>query len=118
MIFRHQRNSAMSRFWLSVVIGLFLLVQPASAQTDDTSAEYVRKNYTRQSHKIAMRDGAHLHTTVYSPRDTSKKYPLIMTRTPYGIGPYDEKFHRFSLGPNKYFAREGYIFVYQDVRGC
>src|SRR5438876_4557139 len=40
-----------------------------------------------------------------------------MTRTPYSIGPYEEDIYRFTLGPNKHFVKEGYIFVYQDVRG-
>jgi putative CocE/NonD family hydrolase len=40
-----------------------------------------------------------------------------MMRTPYGIHPYEEDKYRFSLGPNRNFIKEGYIFVYQDVRG-
>jgi hypothetical protein len=64
-----------------------------------------------------MRDGIHLHTIVYTPKDATQKHPIIMMRTPYGIHPYDEDKHRFTLGPNKHFVKEGYIFVYQDVRG-
>ena len=40
-----------------------------------------------------------------------------MTRTAYGIAPYGPTTTAPSLGPNAEFANEGYIFVYQDVRG-
>jgi putative CocE/NonD family hydrolase len=101
----------MTRFLLlaSCILTLWL---PAS-----TRAQEFRANYTRASHRIKMRDGAQLFTIVYAPKDKSQTYPILMTRTPYGIPPYEEGIYRFSLGPNKYFAKEGYIFVYQDVRG-
>ena len=35
------------------------------------------------------------------PKDTAEKYPFLMTRTPYGIGPYKtEEQYRSNLGPN------------------
>jgi hypothetical protein len=105
----------MTRTWLIVTCTILLYIPPAFAQ--DLPASYIKDNYTRQSHKIPMRDGTHLFTIVYSPKDASQKYPLIMMRTPYGIPPYEEDKHRFTLGPNKHFVKEGYIFVYQDVRG-
>ena len=40
-----------------------------------------------------------------------------MTRTAYGIGPYGADSYRTVVGPNNEFAKEGYIFVYQDTRG-
>ena len=42
---------------------------------------------------------------------------MLMTRTAYGIAPYGPDDYRAVLGPNNEFAREGYIFVYQDTRG-
>jgi len=96
-------------------------VPAAIAQQPDgkvkPTGKYIKDNYTRSSHKIKMRDGVRLYTIVYAPKDQSQQYPMIMTRTPYGIPPYEEDKHRFSLGPNPQFAAEGYIFVYQDVRG-
>jgi putative CocE/NonD family hydrolase len=65
-----------------------------------------------------MRDGVRLYTVVYLPKDTSQAYPVLMTRTPYSVAPYEKDTFRSLLGPNKHFSREGYIFVYQDVRGC
>jgi putative CocE/NonD family hydrolase len=103
----------MARYWLIAV----LLVWAPAALAQDVPASYIRDNYTRKTHKIKMRDGVHLHTIVYSPKDDSQQYPILMTRTPYSIPPYEDKIHRFTLGPNKHFVKEGYIFVYQDVRG-
>src|SRR5437660_9244664 len=93
---------------------LWLPLTPLRAQ--DVPASYIKDNYTRSSHKIKMRDGVHLFTIVYAPKDKSQVYPILMTRTPYGIPPYEEDKHRFTLGPNKHFVKEGYLFVYQDVR--
>ena len=41
----------------------------------------------------------------------------MFDRTPYSVGPYGANNFKTSLGPDELFAREGYIFVYQDVRG-
>ncbi len=96
---------------------LLVLVGPVSAQPAKGISEYVRANYTRATHRVKVRDGVHLHTIVYSPKDQSQKYPILLMRTPYGIGPYEEDKTRFSLGPNVHVPKEGYIFAYQDVRG-
>ena len=64
-----------------------------------------------------MRDGARLYTTVYVPKDTSQKYPFLLTRTPYSIAPYGVDNYRTSLGPSEHFEKEGFIFVNQDARG-
>ncbi|TRZ42616.1 X-Pro dipeptidyl-peptidase [Robertkochia solimangrovi] len=64
-----------------------------------------------------MRDGILLHTTIYSPKDTSKEYPILMQRTPYSCQPYGEDQFRATIGPNTTMMKEGIIVVYQDVRG-
>ncbi len=38
-------------------------------------------------------------------------------RTPYSIAPYGENVFRNILTPSKSFIEDGYIFVFQDVRG-
>ena len=64
-----------------------------------------------------MRDGTKLHTTIYSPKDTSQEYPILMQRTPYSSRPYGEDQFRSKIGPNEILMKEGNIIVYQDVRG-
>ena len=78
---------------------------------------YVLEHYTKKEYMIPMRDGVKLFTQVYTPVDTSQKYPIMFRRTPYGIPPYGENIYRPSPGPSWLFAEEGFIFVHQDCRG-
>jgi len=78
---------------------------------------YAKDNYTKKEVTIEMRDGIKLHTTIYSPKDTSKTYPMLMMRTPYSCRPYGENEFKSKIGPNKYLMEEGNIMIYQDVRG-
>lgn len=99
---------------LLLSICLFLTT-PIFAQ--ETETYDVSEHYDKQEVYIPMRDGVKLHTTIYSPKDTSQKYPIIMQRTPYSSQPYGADQFRSKLGPNEFLMREGNIFVYQDVRG-
>lgn len=86
----------------------------ATAEIKNT---FAKDNYTKQEVMIEMRDGIKLYTTIYSPKDTSKLYPIIMARTPYSCRPYGEDQYKEKVGPNTYMMKEGNIVVYQDVRG-
>jgi len=79
--------------------------------------DYVKAHYTKYEYRIPMRDGKKLFTSVYVPKDDSQKYPVLMDRTPYNVGPYGEDQYKKTLGPSDEFEKAGYIFVYQDVRG-
>ena len=83
----------------------------------EVSDSYVADNYTKKEVEIKMRDGINLHTTIYTPKDTSKKYPIIMQRTPYSSSPYGVGKFKKKIGPNIHMMQEGNIVVYQDVRG-
>ncbi|RKF04452.1 hypothetical protein C8N26_1123 [Tenacibaculum lutimaris] len=85
-----------------------------TATTEDT---YVKDHYNKKEVKITMRDGVKLHATIYSPKDTSKTYPILLQRTPYSCQPYGEDKFRKKIGPNPILMKEGNIIVYQDVRG-
>jgi putative CocE/NonD family hydrolase len=89
------------------------LCQPLRAQ----GIEYVRAHYTKYEFMVPMRDGKKLFTSVYVPKDTSKTYPIMLSRTPYSVAPYGINNYRDSLGPSELFAKDGFIFAYQDVRG-
>ena len=96
---------------------LVLLVSVASAQYEQDSA-WIRDNYTKLEQYIPMRDGVKLFTSIYLPNDKSEKHPVLMTRTPYSCAPYGKDFSaRLWSGHWKYYARENYIIVVQDVRG-
>ncbi len=79
--------------------------------------EYIKANYTKHEYRIPMRDGVHLYTAAYLPKDTSKSYPILLLRTPYSLRPYGVDNYYKKLGPSPEFAKDKFIFVYQDVRG-
>jgi putative CocE/NonD family hydrolase len=78
---------------------------------------FVLRTYEKREVRIPMRDGVTLFTQIYTPRDDTKTWPILFKRTPYGIGWYGPTLYANSVGPNPETARDGYIFVYQDVRG-
>lgn len=94
-------------------------------ETDADLARAIREHYTKYEHKIPMRDGVHLFTAVYVPKDATRSYPILFTRTPYSVQPYgidaypSEKNPRVlrRFAPSNQLVKEGYIFVHQDVRG-
>jgi hypothetical protein len=85
--------------------------------TGYSQKDYIKNNFTKAEYDIPMRDGIKLHTTVYTPKDGTKDYPILMKRTPYSSKPYGEANYPKRLGPNPLLMKDGYIFVYQDVRG-
>jgi putative CocE/NonD family hydrolase len=89
-----------------------------AGQSKADSPEYdVKEHYTKYEYRIPMRDGVHLFTSVYVPKDASRPYPFLINRTPYSVGPYGVDLYRKQLGPSADFDKAGYIFVNQDVRG-
>lgn len=59
--------------------------------------------------RVPMRDGVALSANVYRPAKAGR-YPVVVVRTPYTKTPnYDAR--------GRFWAREGYVFIVQDVRG-
>jgi putative CocE/NonD family hydrolase len=107
-----------------LLVLLALLPAVARAQTNqapskpaDVNEAYLREHYTKSEHRIAMRDGVKLFTSVYTPKDDSQTYPILLTRTPYSLKPYSEDRYPDPGGPLKHYAKEKFIFALQDVRG-
>lgn len=86
-----------------------------------SAQDEIFSSYKKTSAMIGMRDGVKLYTVVLSPADAKKPVPILITRTPYGASvpiPDDtvvtitpQNFNYYNL------AKEGYIFVFQDIRG-
>src|SRR5271170_6807336 len=103
---------------LSLFTFMLILTPDLFAQSKPDGADFdVKAHYTKYEYRIAMRDGVHLFTSVYVPKDASQSYPFLMDRTPYSVAPYGEDQYPKRLGPSDEFEKSGYIFVYQDVRG-
>ena len=96
---------------------LFLLGFTCASILSAQGLEYVKANYTKYEYRIAMRDGKKLFTSVYLPKDASQSYPILLNRTPYSVSPYGADQYKTDIGPSPLFAKDGYIVIYQDVRG-
>ena len=92
------------------IIGFSLAtVAPLAAQAlPDTVA-----GYTDTTLMIPMRDGVKLHTRLFRPKNQSESLPFVMLRTPYGIAGASRQFRSYL----KELADDGYLFVFQDIRG-
>jgi putative CocE/NonD family hydrolase len=106
----------MRNIFLSIIT--LLIVDFAHAQHEQDSA-WIRDNYTKKEVYIPMRDGVKLFTAMYLPKDATEKHPILFLRSPYSCAPYGE--NNFNAGFwNRYFRyylRENYVIVFQDVRG-
>jgi uncharacterized protein len=100
-----------------LISALFLRVSTSDSLSSAQTEADVKALYTKTEQMIPMRDGVKLFTSIYSPKDTSKTYPIMLTRTPYSVAPYGKDAYKESLGPTLLFQKELFIFVYQDVRG-
>src|SRR5713226_9617752 len=106
------------RKFCQIALLLFVFAASLKAQNKPEAPEYdVKEHYTKYEYLIPMRDGVHLFTAVYVPKDASHSYPFLLNRTPNSVGPYGVDHYPKRLGPSPDFAKAGYIFVDQDVRG-
>lgn len=70
--------------------------------------------YDRKDVMIEMRDGIKLNTVIFTPKGQKEKLPFLMQRDPYQVvvmGSPEKDFYVQDM------AEDGYIFVYQDIRG-
>ena len=92
---------------------------PSPEEVARKQLEYTRAHYTKYDYRIPMRDGVKLFTVGLRPqRSQSKKYPILMQRTPYSVAPYGiDNYRHAARAVRCCSTEEGFIFVYQDVRG-
>jgi hypothetical protein len=103
---------------LLFLAGLFLASNFGFGQGENEDSAWFRENYYKIERSITMRDGIKLFTAIYVPRDSTEKHPILMERTPYSCAPYGEdRYGDLWLHYARYYLREGYIMVFQDVRG-
>src|ERR1700752_4918345 len=111
-VFRMKRKRRM----MFLLAGVLLLAFAAGAQEEQGSKQDLPKLFARTEAMIPMRDGVKLHTEIYTPREAREPLPVLMIRTPYGVSGAPHAYSRFLNGDGHLYA-DGYIFVYQDIRG-
>jgi putative CocE/NonD family hydrolase len=87
----------------------------AFAQDFKKDSVYMRTHYDKIEYQIPMRDGIKLFTVVYTPKDKSKTYPILMNRTCYNASTYAD-FKTYGH-PSNFLVHDMYILAFQDVRG-
>jgi len=75
---------------------------------------YVFHDYLRSEVMIPMRDGIRLHAVILRPADIKTPLPILMQRTPYGV---DGTSRASIFAQRPELARDGYIYVDEDIRG-
>ncbi len=98
------RAMALAIFALSV---LFAVDIPTQAKQADPV-------YSKTDAMVAMRDGVRLYTKIFTPDITNEKLPILLLRTPYGLGDLSSDQLNAAL-PD--ISKDGYIIVQQDIRG-
>src|SRR5215208_3610260 len=85
---------------------LSAVMEHATAQSVPITA------YTCRFVKVPARDGVRLNTSICEPPAPHDALPFLITRTPYSVA------GDTVVRPDyRFFAADGYIFVYQDIRG-
>lgn len=105
------------KFYAIVLLSFLVFACIEAPSNGDTTENYVEAHYNKTETTIEMRDGIKLFTSIYAPKDTTQTYPILMLRTPYSCRPYGPDAYKSRIGPNEHLMKDGYIVVYQDVRG-
>lgn len=104
--------------WTSLFLATLFSAAAMQAADAAPAAGYdAKEHYTKYEYRIPMRDGVKLFTSVLVPKDAAKTYPFLLTRTPYGVGPYGVDEVGSGGTQTEMFLKAGYIWVRQDVRG-
>ncbi len=101
-------------------LGAFLVCSggpETRAGTEAATPAWLAERYTKFEYRIPMRDGVRLFTRVYVPKDDSQPWPILLTRTPYGLKPYGADHYTDPAGSFETLARDTFILATQDVRG-
>lgn len=103
----------MKHLFVLLVVSLFFIETYSQSPSEDSL--YMRTHYSQAEYRVSMRDGTELFILVYTPKDQTKTYPILLNRTCYNASSYrDFKTHGH---PSRYLVKDGYILVFQDVRG-
>ncbi len=120
-----KRVLASSAFLLLCANALIAQQAPLTPMSPDMYPAYERvrpmADYTRRVEKIAMRDGTKLNTVIVMKKGT-KNAPILLTRTPYNavkMVSRNDSQRIVDVVPllDAEFVGDGYIRVYQDIRG-
>lgn len=106
----------MKRFSFLILLNLAIMSTNKTLACN-VAEKWLLENYKKTEVMVPMRDGASLYTAIYHPVDSSERHPIIMQRTPYPLRPYGKGYAKALRDYMGVFIRNGYIIVFQNVRG-
>src|SRR5215510_2524065 len=112
---RHKEEDSSFRLCLRLYLcafvrNFFLLLAFAVV----ANAQIKPSDYTRTEAMIPMRDGVRLYTQIDAPTTSTQPLPILLLRTPYGLGALTAEQVATTLSE---LSESGYILVRQDIRG-
>ncbi|MCX6573754.1 MAG: CocE/NonD family hydrolase [Candidatus Aminicenantes bacterium] len=99
-------------FWIIPVLAAALAAVGWVGAAGQTPAPL--PEFTTTEAMVPMRDGVKLHTVVFTPKKAAGPLPFLFMRTPYGAPGSARPLTAVSY---RELVDEGYIFVFQDIRG-
>jgi putative CocE/NonD family hydrolase len=67
---------------------------------------------------VPMRDGKRMAADIYRPKDTSKQYPIIFSRTPYNFNYWDVRLGTYrDMSTELEAVKRGYVMIEMNERG-
>jgi len=108
-------NHAHRTFHCMLLVVLMSVSAPLVSAEQDKRPD-LAKMFDKREVMILVRDGVKLHTEIYTPKDAKEPLPMLLDRTPYGISAPDKGMSNQLFRYSDLFA-DGYIFVFQDIRG-
>jgi hypothetical protein len=98
----------------SYILILPLLIAISAAAQQSSPQPAAKPLFKLQEVMIPVRDGVHLQTAILTPVDQQSPLPILFRRTPYGVPEKPPEQIPTSL---KELAQDGYIFIFQNLRG-
>lgn len=123
------RNGTIRKLILSAAVALLLVLNTFAQNRPTTDAETIARRNAIESElqsvavverkvMVPMRDGKRMAADIYRPKDASKTYPIIFSRTPYNFNFWDVR-----LGAPRDMTtildavKRGYAYVLMNERG-
>jgi hypothetical protein len=106
-----------SKYFTVRALFILILNVPLFSLICSQTNSLLKQKYDKQEVYITMRDGIRLFTSIYTPKSSSMKHPILLNRTPYNIEPGGPDSFNFFIQLYRRYTEDEYIMVFQDVRG-
>src|SRR4030095_6953867 len=98
----------------ATICGLFVAAFIFAVALQSDARQEAGPAFDMTNAMIPMRDGVKLNTNIFIPKNAAGPLPIMLERTPYNA---PESARGWAQGKYSALAADGYIFVFQDIRG-